>query len=64
MKNCKAKRLQKMNPGVVNIVGMSDQSKTQLVSIAGMTACYPLAGVVNIAGMISLAIEIKEWSTS
>jgi hypothetical protein len=27
MKNCKAKRLQKMNPGMVNIAGMSVPSK-------------------------------------
>jgi len=64
MKNCKAKRLQKMNPGWSTSQECQHHQKTQVVSIAAMTACYPLIRVVNIAGMISHSCQIKGWSTS
>jgi hypothetical protein len=63
MKNCKAKRLQKINRGWSISPECQSHQKTRVVSIAGMTARYPPAQVVNIAGMISRANEIKRWST-
>jgi hypothetical protein len=69
MKNCKAKRLQKMNPGVVSIVGMSAPSKNkggqhcrndsllsscQMVNIAGSDSYRMIAHSCQIKGVVSI----------